>query len=171
MSGVRAIAGLVSVLFLLACSALGGARESVGSIYFIDGIDANDGMSAHINQLRGTIRVAGTLMQLKDCANRFESNWCLESDYFIFGLPKRDVSSWRIDDASFERGSQCWLLVPDGQRLGVLATTSQQKYGAFTFYTSLSGRTLFGWRLDDLNGSGELYLLEGSELMECEDRL
>lgn len=164
--GLRQVAPLAVIALLVACSAARSPeqRMSAGTLYHLDGIDSADGMSARVDQAGGTIRIAGTILALEDCAGPADVPLCLVSDYFVLHLPRNDMEEWTYRGIGFRRAGHCRLVAPAGVEESIIAVQSDQPHGRFTFYMSPDHR-LQGWRIDHPVLAMEVYLPRDAELV------
>lgn len=138
---------LGGVLLALIGSPSTGA--DIERLYFIDGIDRHDGMSASISTERGSVRVASDLMQLSDCRAE-ELSVCFTSTYMTFAIPSENATHWRAKGFDFQTTGGTRIAQGKGE---IEIIRSAQTHGTFVFFFSAQ-HGLVGWRLSSNAPSG-----------------
>lgn len=154
-----------SILFMFGCGASNSGiykRE----MYYLNGIDSRDGMSANINLKDNVIRISGEVFDLKKCGDMIPSSQCIKSNYFVFGYDGSLINDWIFDNIEFNISKRCALSGVDEINSWVLVIDSNQSYGEFQFYIKPNGE-MIGWRLAHQEGI-DFYLKQGFSIKECQ---
>ena len=142
----------MKLIMLGLLSALVGSPSmgpGIERLYFIDGVDRHDGMSASISTQRGSVRVASDLMRLSDC--RVEGlSVCFTSAYMTFATPAGNATHWRAEGFDFQTVRRTRIAQSKG---GIEIIQSAQPHGNFVFFVSAQ-HGLVGWRLSSNAPSG-----------------
>jgi hypothetical protein len=127
------------VLIALLTAAGGSSAGMLEHLYFLDGVDRGDGMSARLSTDDMTLRITSDGMWLADCKDETLA-LCFSSPYMAFAYPKGACARWHAAGFEFERLGQI------EQRPGVSISVirSVQKAGAFIFFFNQQDG-LVGW--------------------------
>jgi len=137
-------------------------------IYFVNGINKRDGMTAMIDFARKFLIMSSDSFVLDGCGSLLPSRNCTSSRYFTFHHDPAITLSigreWMYASVEVNVVRECVFNSPSGDVEG-FDIESGQFYGTFNFYVSAS-EDLLGWRLN--YGEGEdLYLRNGLRLGSC----
>ncbi len=155
---------LARLLVFLAALGAGhsvAAEGDAGGLYFLDGIDRQDGMSASIDLAARVMRVAGDGFRLRECHGDAPSKDCISSDYFVLWLDEALPEHWSGQGIDYALARSCSMSSPHGP-VRVSVIDSVQKHGRFAFYLG-PGRELLGWTLEHATGT-DLYLKRNLQL-------
>lgn len=156
------LAALFLGIGILGCKSL-PSRPDLGGMYYLNGVNRHDGMSASIDLANKTMRVAGDGFVLRPCDAQDLTNRCISSDYFVLVLGPTE-GSWAAQGETFTMGGTCSLSSARGD-WQVSIVRSVQKYGAFRFYIG-GADELIGWTLNHDAGTDH-FLRQGIKLGTC----
>lgn len=158
----------MSPLHRLALTALLGLAQSAfaehgpqTSVFYPDGVNRHDGMSAVIDFEGERLSVAGDMFELKRCPE-IEPGYCFYSDYMSFSAPPKNERNWTAADIRYSLGAATVKRI--GEKVVCAETIlSKQKTGTFEFYFN-RGIGLIGWRIEytsiDGQATSEEYALD-----------
>jgi hypothetical protein len=140
------------------------ARSDGARLYFLGGVDRNDGMSVSIDLGAGTLRVTSDQFDARKCADATAA-LCFESGYMDFASPPpAGAETWSAGGETFVAAGTCRARL-GSERITALRIVSEQRYGRFEFYYDAAGNRLLGWRLDYVGLDGrpahDVWMLKG----------
>lgn len=158
-----ALIALLLVLIGAGCRSVAAESEQ-GDVYYLDGFDRQDGMSASIDFTGRTLRVASDVLLLRPCGGQAPSIRCIDSDYFVLVPGNARNATWTAQGATFHASGTCSLSSLQAER-PVSIVSSDQEHGEFRFYVG-AGDELLGWTLRHAEGTDN-YLKAGLGLGSC----
>jgi len=157
---------LLSLAFGVITPGCHSARGSdyLTSMYYLDGVDRKDGMSASIDLTTKSMRVAGDGFLLRPCGEQDSSSRCIVSSYFVFVISDTPNREWAEQGATFSLTGTCSLPLGHGD-FQVSVVSSSQKHGTFRFYVG-PDEQLLGWTLTHADGTDN-FLKRGFDIGSC----
>lgn len=141
---------LMAFVFLLFFAAYASANPAL-RLFFIDGVDRKDGMSAVLNTESKTFGIAGDMVLLKDC----EGNQpCISSDYMDFYPQPPGAERWTAAGHDYV-WKESKLMQVGARHALVDVIVSQQRTESFEFYYERS-TGLLGWTMTYRTTEGRL---------------
>lgn len=81
-------------------------NDQWSGLYYQDGVNREDGMSADIDLEHRTFRIASDLFDLRPCRSR-GAEYCLNSQYFLLAYDADMPQSWEVDGVEFSLDVKC----------------------------------------------------------------
>lgn len=128
----------IALMALSACSTTPVSLEN--GMYYLDGIDRSDGMSAQLSEKNESLRIASEGFTAKSCVSD-STPVCFANSYMVFSYPGTDAETWRSDEYEFAR---IGIVIYRNDRIAVIR--SVQRCRTFYFYFNRQSG-LIGWDL------------------------
>lgn len=158
------LVSFAAITAIFGCGA-SDSKDYMDGMYYLNGMNSGDGMSARISFEDDTIRVAGQVFGLNSCEDGAPpSRQCIKSEYFVFGYKSSLLRHWLFDGFVFDLSRNC-LFADGGVHVWTFGVDSYQRYGKFTFFIKPDG-DLVGWKLTHEEGE-DFFLTQGLSPKKC----
>jgi hypothetical protein len=156
----RMVCVIAAATTVAACASVGALSST---LFYLDGVNRQDGMSVNIDAERGFIRLSSDRLLLQQCAPPV-GRVCFMSEYMVFssGLSDRGAE-WIVNGVTFKDADSCQIASPRGSVVA-RRILSRQDYGSFAFYFSEIDHLLLGWSLtyvDEEKEQVDTWMMEG----------